>query len=64
MTDKTASATNILPFPGPIERARRKMMAHLFGRPINRAAAIRRALAKQRGAPLPGMFGPIAKEAK
>ena len=61
MTDKTASATNIIPFPGPAERERRRLMAHLFNRPVDRADMIARALGRQAGREPMGMFAGVAK---
>ena len=55
----TSSAT-VIPFPGPAERAHRRLMAHLFNRPPDPAAAIARALDRQAGRALLGMFGGVA----
>ena len=57
MTDKIASATNILPFPGPAERAHRRLMAYLFARQPSAAEMYAKALDRQRGAVQLGMFG-------
>ena len=56
MTDKIASAPNIIRFPDHAERARRRLMVYLFNRKPNDVAAYKRALAVQRGDVLPGMF--------
>ena len=51
----------IISFPDESERARRRLLAHLFNRPVDRAAAIARALDRQAGRPAAGMFGRVAK---
>ena len=50
----------ILRFPTAAERSQRRMMAALFNRPVDRAAAIARALARQAGREPMGMFGSVA----
>ena len=60
MTDKIASAPNLLPFPGPAERAHRRLMAYLFARQPSAAALYERALDRQRGVQPRGMFGSVA----